>query len=584
MKLSDYLAQALAQYSVSTVFGYQGSSISHLIDSLSRHPELRFVETRHEQAAAFAANGFALAGNGMGVALSCSGPGATNLLSGIADAYYDSLPCLFLTGQVSVREMKTDSQMRQLGFQETDVVSLVKPITKYAVTVLQPDRIAYELEQAVYWMQEGRPGPVLIDIPHNVQGSDIDPQALEHYKPLLKDSSPQASDLTSAAAQIAAQLQHSRRPVILLGGGSRSLKQDPAFEKFLAGLEVPVVSSYRGKDVLDNHLPCYCGTLGVYGDRCANWAVRYCDFLLVLGSRLDGRQTGDGQEALAPEAQVAVVDLDPVELRNMPSRFQKVTGDVPAFVAALAPQLSGYLGAGDWLEVVRRWRRRYPDEQEYRIPEGANPNLLLKALSARAQADAVFAVDVGQNQLWANTSLCLGRDQYLLQSCGLGSMGFALPAAIGGYFCHGGQPVCICGDGGFQMNLQELQTAACYDIPIKVLVFNNSSLGLIRIYQDKALGGRHFGSVSGFGSPDYRLLAQAYGMAYVRIDNNDFEQALAQAMDQPGGCLIEVVVSADSTNDPEPTYLSTIDNQSRELSPEEKQRVREEAYGIPDKE
>ena len=167
MKLSDYLAQALAQYSVSTVFGYQGSSISHLIDSLSRHPELRFVETRHEQAAAFAANGFALAGNGMGVALSCSGPGATNLLSGIADAYYDSLPCLFLTGQVSVREMKTDSQMRQLGFQETDVVSLVKPITKYAVTVLQPDRIAYELEQAVYWMQEGRPGPVLIDIPHN---------------------------------------------------------------------------------------------------------------------------------------------------------------------------------------------------------------------------------------------------------------------------------------------------------------------------------------------------------------------------------------------------------------------------------
>lgn len=583
MKLSDYLAQALAQYSVSTVFGYQGSSISHLIDSLSRHPELRFVETRHEQAAAFAANGFALAGNGMGVALSCSGPGATNLLSGIADAYYDSLPCLFLTGQVSVREMKTDSQMRQLGFQETDVVSLVKPITKYAVTVRQPDRIAYELEQAVYWMQEGRPGPVLIDIPHNVQGSDIDPQALEHFEP-PQASAPQAPDLTSAAERIAEQFRHSRRPVILLGGGSRSLKQDPAFEKFLAGLGVPVVSSYRGKDVLDNHLPCYCGTLGVYGDRCANWAVRYCDFLLVLGSRLDGRQTGDGQESLAPEAQVAVVDLDPVELRNMPSQFQKVTGDVTAFVAALAPHLSGYLGAGDWLEVVCRWRRRYPDEQEYRIPEGANPNLLLKALSARAQAHAVFAVDVGQNQLWANTSLCLGRDQYLLQSCGLGSMGFALPATIGGYFRHGGQPVCICGDGGFQMNLQELQTAACYDIPIKVLVFNNSSLGLIRIYQDKALGGRHFGSVSGFGSPDYRLLAQAYGMAYVRIDNNDFEQALAQAMDQPGGCLIEVVVSADSTNDPEPTYLSTIDNQSRELSPEEKQRVREEAYGIPDKE
>ena len=576
MKLSAYLAQRLAEYGVKVVFGYQGSSVSHLIDSLSTHGQIHFVETRHEQAAAFAANGYALSSGEMGVALSCSGPGVTNLVTGIANAFFDSVPCLFLAGQVSTPELKKDPQMRQLGFQEMDVVSLTESVTKYSVTVRDPQRIAYELEKAVFMMRDGRPGPVLLDIPHNVQGSQIDPDTLEHFEAPETGAENCAAD---AVRQAVADLAQSVRPVILLGGGSRELLKHPQLLSYLEGLGIPLVTSYRGKDVVDNNSPVYCGTLGVYGDRCANWAVKYCDCLLVLGSRLDGRQTGDGQEALAKDAKITVVDIDPVELRAMPDRYGKICCDVVEFVRKMA-EMALISRCNQWLRVVKSWRSDYPDHAEYPIADGVNPNGLLNCISENAAVDAVFSLDVGQNQLWGNTSLHLGGKQSLLQSCGLGSMGFALPAAIGGYYATNTPSVCICGDGGFQMNLQELQTVACYRIPVKIFVMNNQSLGLIRIYQNKALQGRHYGSVIGFGSPDYRQLALAYGISYAKIEDNDFSGKVAELLSTEGPCLIEVCVSPESTNYPEPTYRSTIDNQSLELSECEKLKIKETAYAV----
>lgn len=576
MKVSAYLAERLAAYGVRAVFGYQGSSVSHIIDSLSVNENIEFVETRHEQAAAFAANGYVLAGADMGVAVSCSGPGVTNMVTGIADAYFDSLPCLFIAGQVSVHELKTDPGMRQLGFQEMDVVSLVSSIVKYAVTVRQPEKIAYELEKAVYEMRRGRPGPVLLDIPHNVQGANIDVDALEHFLP---EEKAETADCDAAAAEVARDLACSTRPVVLLGGGCRELRKNRELRVFLEELGIPVVTSYRGKDAVSNLGQTYCGTLGVYGDRCANWAVKYCDYLLVLGSRLDGRQTGDGQEKLAENAQVTVVDLDPVELRNMPDRYRKVAADAMDFLSALRRHFRK-ADCGPWLELVKSWRSAYPDSAEYRIREGVNPNLLLNTISRLAPEDAVFALDVGQNQLWGNTSLHTGEGQCILQSCGLGSMGFALPAAVGGCYATRKTAVCVCGDGGFQMNLQELQTVAHHNVPVKIFVMNNQSLGLIRIYQNKALQGRCYGSVIGFGSPDYEILAKAYGLSYEKIQDNAFEETVARVLSDEKPCLVEVCISPESTNYPEPTYRSTIDNQSVELSEEEKTRIKEDAYGV----
>ena len=577
MKLATYIAQLLDEKGIKTVFGYQGSSVSHIIDSVCTQGKIRFVETRHEQAAAFAANGYALAGTGVGVAISCSGPGVTNLITGVADAWYDSLPCLFICGQVSTRELRIDPNMRQLGFQELDAVALVSSITKYAVTVRSADRIAYELEKAFYYMQNGRPGPVLVDIPHDVQSANINPEELEHFRaPKCPDG---YGDVFDSAYAVMEEMSRSRKPVILLGGGCQKLTNRLEIGRYLESMGIPVVVSYRGKDTVRNDSSIYCGTVGVYGDRCANWAVKYCDYLLVLGSRLDGRQTGDGQLLLAENAKIVVVDIDPVELRNMPQRYNKVNCDVDDFLKA-AMCCTHNPACGQWLNLIKRWQKRYPSEKEYRIKERVNPNLLLKTVSQIMPENTVYALDVGQNQLWGNVSICVKNGQKLLQSCGLGTMGFALPAAIGGYYATYKIPVCVSGDGGFQMNLQELQTIAYYQIPVKILILNNQSLGLIRIYQGKALQGRCFGSVEGFGSPNYRLLAAAYGIDYLKITDNEFGNELSWVLHKEGPCLIEVCVSQESTNYPEPTYRSTIDNQSIVLSDEEKKKIMEELNAI----
>lgn len=569
MKLSDYIATFLKSNGVDTVFGYQGSSISHTIDSICRCDGITFVENRHEQAAAFAANGYALAKNHVGVAISCSGPGATNLITGIADAYYDSLPCLFISGQVSTREMRKNNDIRQFGFQETDIVSLVAPITKYAVTIMDPSRIAYEMEKAMYLMKDGRHGPVLLDIPHNVQGSNIDVEQLEHFVlPTVHTN----TNLSVLCQEITEMISKSERPVLLLGGGCRALIVDQGSVGFLENISIPIVSSYRGKDIINNYSSNYCGTLGIYGNRSANLAVKHCDLLLVLGSRLDGRQTGGDYAQFADNAKVVVIDLDEAELDQMPDSYKKICADVRCFVSVLSTNT--FVKKDVWLSLVKKWSERYPDDCEYTILDKVNPNKFLQKLSNMVNKEVIFTLDVGQNQLWGNTSLKIGKESTLLQSCGLGTMGFALPAAIGGYCASHKQTICICGDGGFQMNVQELQTIISQNIPIKIFVLNNQSLGLIRVYQSKALNNRFFGSVDGFGSPDYEILAKAYGILYDKIEDNKYDEKLKDVLAVDGPCLVEVCVSENSTCYPEPTYLSTIENQSPILTDDEKNTIR----------
>lgn len=573
MKTAVYLAERLKQLGVATVFGYQGSSISHTIDALES-AGIRFVEARHEQGAAFEANGYAMASGEFGVCAACSGPGAINVLAGIAQAYYDSIPCLFITGQVSVKEIRKDTGLRQMGFQETDICAMALPITKYAVSLRDPLEIALRLEEALWHMHHGRPGPVLLDIPHNIQGSQIDPDALLHFK---EPEQPAESPLVAPERiqAIARELRRAKRPLILLGGGCRTLRKTPALRSKLERLRIPCAVSYLGRDVLPMESDVFCGTIGAYGNRQANWAALYADFVLVMGSRLDGRQTPDGWDAFAPQAHVVVVDIDPAEMAKYPDRFERIQMDAVRFLEVLlkdGPEVSG----GKWLNTIFGWRERRPDWAEYNAAYGVNPNLLLRDLGKRGEPNAVFALDVGQNQIWANASLYTRARQRILQSGGLGAMGFAVPAAIGAYFAGHCPVYSITGDGGIQMNLQELQTAAQYGVPLKVVVLNNRSLGLIRVYQDKALQGRHCGSVEGFSSPDYALLAKAYGMKYysLRVQNGD---ALDAFLQEDGSCILEVEISGESTNYPEPFYGGTIRNQALRLPEAEIGRIEEEA-------
>ena len=570
MKVTDYIAEILVEHGVTTVFGYQGSSVAHLIDSISQHPNLTFVETRHEQGAAFAANGYALSAGGLSVAVACSGPGGINLISGIADAYYDSLPGLFITGQVSQKEMKTDSDMRQNGFQETDIVSIVSPITKYAVSISEADKIKDELTKAIQAAVSGRPGPVLLDIPHNIQTARICPEKIVKS---VKECVSAKPDIDA----VIEELENSRRPVFVFGGGIRRIDIEQA--ALLDRLSIPVVTSYRGKDRIDNCNVCYCGTFGVFGLRCANWAVRYSDCIVCFGSRLDGRQTAGEDLHLYADKKISVIDVDLHELNKFSDDYHKYYIDANDALTAIISRAEGNIRYKKWLSTIKVWEKRYPIVNEYRIFDGVNPNKLLRDISRKSDIDANIAVDVGQNQLWANTSMIIAQSQYLVQSCGLGAMGFALPAAIGAYFARSTQTICITGDGGLQMNIQELQTIKEYKIPIKIVLLNNKSLGLIRDYQNKALNGRHYGSVSGFGSPDYEFLAKAYGLKYVKIKDNTYNDVLEEILKDDIPYIVEADISRQSTAYPEPTYGSDIINQSMELSGEELERIKEEAYG-----
>lgn len=576
MKLSDYLAEFLHERVADVVFGYQGSSVCHIIDSISNQPELTFVETRHEQGAAFAANAYAEVHRSAGIAVACSGPGAINLVTGIANAFYDSIPCLFICGQVSTGELRTNLQMRQLGFQETDIVGMVHGISKYAVQIDHPERIAYELEKAVWHMWEGRPGPVLLDIPHNVQRSEVDPQSMEHFNAPERE----ATIDQTVFAEIETAMNNAKRPLILLGGGCCQLYRHPELRAFLGGLKAPIVVSYRGRDVWASEDANYCGVIGAYGNRAANWAVHYSDVLLCLGSRLDGRQTGGDMDSFAPNADLFVVDIDPIEVQEKPKRVRGICMNAIDFLTVLSTRGRLKPTDGHWCEVVQKWQMRMPISMDYKLP-GVNPNRLAEHLGRIANSGTVFTTDVGQNQIWVNASLVLKQGARLLQSCGLGSMGYALPAAIGASFAQPGRPViCLCGDGGFQMNMQEMQVIQLYRLPVKVFVLDNRSLGLIRVYQDKALGKRLNGSVKGFGSPAYEELARAYGFEYIRIEGDVDDDTLCAMVESPAPLLVEVCISKDSTCCPEPTYMQTVENQSPLLSDTMLEQMKREAENI----
>ncbi len=402
MKVSDYIAEFLMTQGVDTVFGYQGSSISHLIDSICNQEGLTYVQTNHEQAAAFSACGYAIAKGQLGVALSCSGPGATNLITGIANAYFDSIPCLFITGQVSTGGIRTNRSMRQLGFQETDIVSIVNPITKYAVSVLRVEDLEETLKRAVKIALTGRKGPVVIDIPHNIQNAQFEPGELCKKVDFLSKNK---IDITNESIDNTInEIKNAKRPLALIGGGCANKGCRQVLQEFIGRYKIPLVSSYLGKACFDNSDELFIGTVGSYGNRFANHAVLMCDLLIVLGSRLDGRQTNDNCDYFTENKKVIYVDIDEVELSEKSSKFIKCKCDV---VTWLRKVLEKNIGVNTknieaWNEYLRRIVSARSQQEEYLIHEYTNPNKLISDISKSSQCQTIYSADVGQNQIWVN--------------------------------------------------------------------------------------------------------------------------------------------------------------------------------------
>lgn len=516
MKSSDWVVQYLTERGVRYVFEVAGGMIAHLLDSLSRQSEIQVVSMHHEQAAAFAAEGVARMTGVPGVALATSGPGATNLLTGIGSMYFDSYPAVFITGQVNRDELKGGRAIRQLGFQELDIVTMARPVTKGARGVASNGELPGDLAWAFDTAIEGRPGPVLLDIPMDVQRLEVDNRPPGAVASGVTRQPPEPGALEAALEA----LRRAQRPLVLAGGGLRSARVVDSFRQLVDALQVPVAHSLHAVDVLPWGHPLRVGMIGSYGNRWANYAVGRSDCLLVLGSRLDVRQTGSDTAAFRADKTVVHLDCELGEMNNRITGCEAIEADLRSAVPALldlsrarvCPDRAG------WLTEIAGYRDRWPDSRELKDVPGINPNSFMHHLSEASKQAAAWVVDVGQHQMWAAQSVRLGPDQRFLTSGGMGAMGFALPAAIGAALATSGRPiVCVSGDGGFQMNIQELETVSRLGLPVKMVVLDNGALGMVRQFQSDYFESRYQSTLWGYGAPDFCSVAGAYGIEAMEL-------------------------------------------------------------------
>ena len=515
MKASDYIVDFLIKQNITDVFGYPGGMVTYLMDSLGKRADkINSHITYHEQAAAFAACGYAQATGKVGVAFATSGPGATNLLTGIGHAFFDSVPTVFITGQVNTFESKGNEAIRQKGFQETDIVSLAKPITKEAIYIESPEKLHSALNKAFKNAMDHRRGPVLLDIPMNVFRADID----VNDETTVYDAAAEKCVVNDFSETLVKELSKAKRPCILLGNGIKIAGQVENIRGILRSCPMPVVSSMLAVDIIPEGQGLegiYYGFVGAYGNRSANFIVAKSDLIICLGSRLDIRQVGAKRENFAPNATILRVDIDNEELKN---RIREDEVDFCMELSEAIPVIRDVLSCefdfSSWLEVCQKIKKqvKYIDEKY--------PNRIVNEISRIVPDDYSVAADVGQNMVWTAQSFKFKPRQMVYMSGGMGAMGFSLPAAIGVYEATHNPVICISGDGGIQMNIQEFQYLVRDCIPIKIFVLNNKALGMIRHFQEMYFEGDYNFTIKekGYAVPDFVRIAEAYGIKAKYID------------------------------------------------------------------
>lgn len=547
MKLTDYIVHFLANRGVKHVFGLTGGAVVHLFESASSSGRIQPVFHHHEQAAAFAAQAYARASRTLGACIVTTGPGVTNAITGLAAAWLDSVPCVYLSGQTRLAHTTRGKKIRQLGTQQLDVIPLVQSLTKYAVMVEDPKMIRFELEKAVHLATTARPGPVWIDLPLDLQWATIEPDQLASYvPPALAAPTPTPDQLSSVRELLA----RSQRPLVLVGAGVNRARAEKQFAAFIDRFHLPFVTTWGAVDVIPGGHPLNLGRPGVAGQRGANLAVQNSDLLIVLGSHLNIPVTGTMFSSFAPQATIVMVDIDPEEIteRSIPVQLP-IVADVRLFLEAL---LAGHPGQSapppaQWREVCARYRdlRSNPPQP---ATEVISPYDYVRTLSELSAENDVVVVDGGGTNVYVSfQSFHLKAGQRMILSTSLCSMGSGLPESIGACFGSGGRrTLCLSGDGSMQLNIQELQTIRHHQLPIKIFISANGGYLSIRQTQKEFLSEHYVGSQSagGMSLPDYTRVAAAYGLPVFEIKQPDQLRAgLQAALDQTGPVVCVVHTS-----------------------------------------
>ena len=544
MNGAEYIVKFLEKKGVDLVFGYPGGAVLFLYDVLGRS-SIQHILTRHEQGAIHAADGYARVTGKTGVCLATSGPGATNLVTGIANAYLDSVPILAFTGQVGLESIGRDS------FQEADIVGITMPITKHNYLVKEIDALPEVLEEAWKVAREGRPGPVLIDLPKNVFTGTVNfPEVVSSTR---KQKIPFENGLNKQLGRIVEVLKKAQRPLLFAGGGVVSAGAEEELAELVKHIGIPVVTSLMGKGVIPEKEGGSLGMIGMHGQPVANLALSACDVLIALGTRFSDRVTGNPQHFLTDTC-IIHVDIDPAELFKNVHIDLPVVSDAKKFLQMLLLALREAkvsFTLNSWWEQIKAWAQEYP--LAFTSGSLLKPQEVIREVARQAEDEPIVVTDVGQHQMFVAQHYPVQGKRSFVTSGGLGTMGFGLPAAMGAAFGRPGETVILfTGDGGLQMTAQELAVIAQYQLPVKVFMLNNSCLGMVRQWQELFFNGHYAQSVFTSG-PDYLKLAEAYGVKAWQISKPEEAKALvSKALQHPGPVVVECIV------DPEENVLPMV--------------------------
>ena len=548
IRVTDYIANYIYDVlKIPEVFMLTGGGAMFLNDGVAKHDKLKVICNHHEQACAMGAVAYSKYTNKIGVAYVTTGCGGTNAITGVLDAWQDSTQALFISGQVKKKETcyNTDLPLRQFGVQEADIVSIVNSITKYAVMVNEPNEIAYHLEKACFLARNGRPGPVWIDIPLDVQGVTIDTDNLKHFNEneIVKEYVEIVDD--KDIDEIINELENAKRPMILAGNGIRLSNTVEEFNKFVNRFNLPVTASYLAIDLMNTSNDKFIGRLGTKGDRAGNFAIQNADYVLVLGSRLSVALTGFEYDLFMRDAKVVVIDIDEKEHQKNTVKIDKfINANLKNFFKKINEK-GVNLDTKSWISKCNYWKNKWPVVLEkYESEEKINKYTFIDHLCKFLKDDTAIVSDAGSSYYVTSQALRIKANQRYITSGAQADMGFTMPAAIGTCFAKNGEVVGITGDGSFQMNIQELQTIVHYNLPLKLFVWNNNGYLSIRATQRKFFDGRAIGTDkdSGISFPEIQKIALAYGIKYfIAKEVSELDLVLENVMKYNGPVLCEII-------------------------------------------
>ena len=537
MKLSDYVIKKISDYT-NYAFTGQGGSVVHLNDSLSKNKKMKIIPAQNEQGASLAADAFYRASGKLGVVVATSGPGILNTLQGMACSYYDSIPGLYLSGAPVTGSIKKNKKLRQLGFQEMQVVDIVKSMTKYAVRLKKAADIRYEIEKAVYYSLEGRPGPVLIDLPDDLQRQEINEKKLKSFKPsnkLIKINH-------SSIKKLNYLFSKSKRPIIILGNGVKISKTDKKFYKIIKKYKIPFATTWATTDLFEINDSLNVGSFGVYATRHGNFSIQNADLLIILGSRMNGTQIGTASK-FATNAKKVLVDIDKSELKeeNKVKVDCKINIDLSHFVKIFEKSLKKIKTEKKWYEIIKLWKKKYPTVQKkyFKEKQYANPYVFFDRLSKNLKKNDVIIPDASANLVWFYQAFQPKKNQKIFTALNHSPMGYSLAAAIGAAVSLNSKKeiIAIIGDGSVQMNIQEIENIKNYNLPIKMFIIDNQGYGMVKQTIDTWLNKNYVGcdKSSGLSIPDFIKVFNSYEIKSTEIKNNfEIEKKLNKCLTLKG--------------------------------------------------